>query len=120
MGNKTRKIQITLHLPRDRKNLNNPKPSVNHRATICIPRQFNEADFIKAFYELQRLDPDSLLTLKAKQTKKTIEIELKKIEFVNFGKYKVYENEYELIFNTADFDTIIYAMEKQCKKMGVL
>ncbi|MBC1379757.1 hypothetical protein [Listeria innocua] len=120
MKKATRKIQVTLHLPRDRKNLNNPKPGVNHRATVDIPRQYNEADFIKAFYELQKSVPSNQIILKAKQTKKTLEMELRQIEFVNFGKYKDYENEYELLFDAIDYATIIYAMKQNSKIMGAL
>ncbi|EBF5119650.1 hypothetical protein FZ085_14700 [Listeria monocytogenes] len=119
MKKTTRKIQVTLHLPRDRKNLNNPKPGVNHRATVDIPRQYNEADFIKAFYELQKSVPSNQIILKAKQTKKTLEMELRQIEFVNFGKYKDYENEYELLFDAIDYATIIYAMKQNSKIMAL-
>lgn len=120
MKKTTRKIQVTLHLPRDRQNLNNPKPGVNHRATVYIPRQFNEADFIKAFYELQKTVPMNQITLKAKKTKKTLEMELRQIEFVNFGKYKDYENEYELFFDKPDYETIVYAMNQNSKIMSAL
>lgn len=114
-----KKIQVTLYLPKNRKHLNNTK-LVNHRATVCIPQQFNEADFIKAFYELQKTVPNNLIKLKAKQTKKTLEMELKKVEFLDFGKYKGYENEFELIFDETDFATIIYAMMQNIKILGAL
>ncbi len=112
-----KKIQVTLYMPKNRKHLNNTK-LVNHRATVCIPEQFNEADFIKAFYELQKAVPNNLIKLKAKKTKKTIEVELKKVEFLNFGKYKVYENEYELLFDATDYATINYAMLQNIKILG--
>ncbi|EHC5262583.1 hypothetical protein N0810_002754 [Listeria monocytogenes] len=119
MTKRMKKIQVTLYLPKNRKHLNNTK-LVNHRATVCIPQQFNEADFIKAFYELQKTVPNNLIKLKAKQTKKTLEMELKKVEFLDFGKYKGYENEFELIFDETDFATIIYAMMQNIKILGAL
>ncbi|EAG9355046.1 hypothetical protein CRD70_14070 [Listeria monocytogenes] len=117
MNKEMKKIQVTLYMPKNRKHLNNTK-LVNHRATVCIPQQFNEADFIKAFYELQKAVPNNLIKLKAKKTKKTIEVELKKVEFLNFGKYKVYENEYELLFDETDYATINYAMLQNIKILG--
>ncbi|MDC69982.1 hypothetical protein DZ710_12505 [Listeria monocytogenes] len=69
MTKEMKKIQVTLYMPKNRKHLNNTK-LVNHRATVCIPQQFNEADFIKAFYELQKAVPNNLIKLKAKKRKK--------------------------------------------------
>ncbi|MBC1628468.1 hypothetical protein HB952_11415 [Listeria welshimeri] len=117
MAKTWKKIQVTLYMPKNRKHLNNTK-LVNHRATVCIPEQFNEADFIKAFYELQKTVPYNIITLKAKKTKKTIEMELREVEFVNFGKYKKFENEYELGFDETDYATINYAMLQNIKIMG--
>lgn len=45
-------------------------------------------------------------------------MELKKVEFLNFGKYKVYENEYELLFDETDYATINYAMLQNIKILG--
>ncbi|WP_185590536.1 hypothetical protein [Listeria innocua] len=79
--------------------------------------QFNEADFIKALFELQRLAPKTTVLL---QTKKQWPIPLRKIEYIHFRKYKTYEHEYELMFDEVDYQTLLYAMKKQCKEMGVL
>ncbi|MBC1339403.1 hypothetical protein HB837_14485 [Listeria innocua] len=120
MKKEVKKIQLTLFLPKDRKNLTNPKPLPNFQVTVCIPTQFNEADFIKALFELQRLAPKTTVLLQTKQTKKQVPIPLRKIEYIHFRKYKAYENEYELIFDEVDYQTLLYAMKKQCKEMGVL